>query len=219
VAYKERITREVKFDYTHKKQTGGSGQYGRIIGTLGPSDSEEFEFENKVTGGHVPREYIPSVEKGFVSMLENGLHIGAPLAGLRVTLVDGAAHSVDSSDMAFQTAARGCFREFYRKGNPQALEPIMDVTIEGPSEFQGDMVGTVLQRRGVLVGTTEDEGFVRIQAEVPLAEMFGYATTLRSVTQGKAEFAMEFRRYAPAPKDVEEELVKKYREEREAGER
>jgi len=213
VAYRERITKPVCFDYTHKKQTGGSGQYGRIIGRLEPAESGEFEFESAVTGGNVPREYIPSVEKGFRQSIERGTFIGAPLAGLKVTLEDGAAHSVDSSDMAFQTAARGAFREFYPKGKPQALEPIMNVSIEGPSEFQGEMVGTVLQRRGVLVGTTEDEGFVRIEAEVPLAEMFGYATALRSATQGKAEFSMEFHRYAPAPQSVQEELVKAYREE------
>jgi elongation factor G len=216
VAYRERITREVKFDYTHKKQTGGAGQYGRIIGTLALAEGEDFEFENRVTGGHVPREYIPSVEKGFRSILEAGLHIGAPVSGLRVVLEDGASHSVDSSDMAFQAAARGCFREFYAKGKPQTLEPIMNVSVEGPGEFQGEIVGTILQRRGVLIGTTEDEGFVRIEAEVPLAEMFGYATTLRSATQGKAEFSMEFRRYSPAPREVDEELVKQYQERRKA---
>ena len=216
VAYRERLTQLVKFDYTHKKQTGGSGQYGRVIGRLEPSESGEFEFESEVTGGNVPREYIPSVEKGFRSAIEKGSHIGAPLDGVRVVLEDGAAHSVDSSDMAFQTAGRDAFREYYKKGKPKALEPLMNVTIEGPSEFQGEMVGTVLQRRGVLIGTTEDDGFVRIEAEVPLSEMFGYATALRSATQGKAEFSMEFHRYAPAPKEVEEELVAKYREELEA---
>ena len=215
VAYRERITREIEFDYTHKKQTGGSGQYGRIIGSLGPAEDGKFEFVNSVTGGNVPREYIPSVEKGFRAMLAEGSFIGAPVDGLVVNLRDGASHSVDSSDMAFQTAARAAFREYYTKGKPQALEPLMAVTVEGPTEFQGDIVGTVLQRRGMLVGTNEDQGFVRIDAEVPLAEMFGYATSLRSATQGKAEFTMEFRRYASAPKEVEEVLVKEYRERRE----
>ena len=215
VAYRERLTKPVKFDYTHKKQTGGSGQYGRIIGTLEPSDDGDFVFESVVTGGNVPREYISSVEKGFASILDKGTYIGAPVLALKVTLEDGAAHSVDSSDMAFQAAGRGAFREYYPKAKPQALEPIMNVSIEGPNEFQGEMVGTVLSRRGVLVGTTEDDGFVRIEAEVPLAEMFGYATTLRSSTQGKAEFSMEFHRYSPAPREIQEELVEKYREERE----
>jgi len=219
VAYRERITRPVKFDFTHKKQTGGAGQYGRIIGTLAPAEGEEFEFVNQVTGGHVPREYIPSVEKGFRSIIETGPHIGAPVSGLRVVLEDGASHSVDSSDMAFQAAARGCFRVYYPKGAPATLEPIMNVSVEGPSEFQGEMVGTILQRRGVLVGTTETEGFVRIEAEVPLAEMFGYASTLRSATQGKAEFSMEFHRYAPAPREVDQELAKIHQERRKSAEK
>ena len=216
VAYRERITQEVKFDYTHKKQTGGSGQYGRIIGTMFPIEGEDFEFESVVTGGNVPREYIPSVQKGFVASIGAGTYIGAPVSGLKVQLADGNAHSVDSSDMAFQAAARGCFREYYPKGKPQALEPVMNVSIEGPNEFQGEIVGTVLQRRGVLVGTSEDDGFVRVEAEVPLSEMFGYATSLRSATQGKAEFTMEFHKYAPAPREVQEELVAAYREELEA---
>ncbi len=215
VAYRERITREVKYDYTHKKQTGGSGQYGRIIGTMSPNDEGEWEYVVKVTGGNVPKEFIPSVEKGFVSCLDEGLLIGAPLDGLTVNLLDGNSHSVDSSDNAFQAAARGCFREFYMKGKPQVLEPIMNVVVESPTEFQGDVVGTILQRRGILVGTAEDEGFVRVEAEVPLSEMFGYATDLRSVTQGKAEFSMEFQKYAPVPRDVEEGLIEEYRKQRE----
>lgn len=216
VAYRERITREIKFDYTHKKQTGGSGQYGRIIGVMAPLEEGEFEYVSEVTGGNVPREYIPSVEKGFKASLEKGSLIGAPIDGLKVTLQDGAYHAVDSSDMAFQTAARGCFREFYPKGSPEVLEPVMNVAIEGPTEFQGDIVGTVLQRRGILIGTMEEDGFVRIEAEVPLAEMFGYATTLRSATQGKAEFSMEFHRYSTAPKAVQEELIEIFRSEQKA---
>jgi len=216
VAYREQLTKTIDFSYTHKKQTGGSGQYGKIVGRIGPGELAEYEFVNSVTGGNVPKEYIPSVEKGFRSMLEEGMLIGAPVHSLRVELEDGAYHAVDSSDMAFQAAARGCFREFYMRAAPQALEPIMNVSIEGPTEFQGEIVGTILQRRGILIGTTEDMGFVRIEAEVPLAEMFGYATTLRSATQGKAEFTMEFHRYAPAPRNVEEELVKKYQAERAA---
>ncbi|MAG56406.1 MAG: elongation factor G [Planctomycetes bacterium] len=214
VAYRERMTRELSFDYTHKKQTGGSGQFGRIIGAMGPSEEDGFEYIDSVRGGHIPREFIPSVRKGFNSMMEEGPLIGAPVQSLKVELQDGKHHAVDSSDMAFQAAARGCFREYYPKGGPQVLEPIMSVSIEGPTEFQGDMVGTVLQRRGILVGTMEDEGFVRIEAEVPLAAMFGYATALRSATQGKAEFSMEFHRYSPAPSDVQEELVAAYREEK-----
>ncbi|MCA9320497.1 MAG: elongation factor G, partial [Planctomycetes bacterium] len=215
VAYRERMTSDVHFDYTHKKQTGGSGQYGRIIGNIGPNEDGKWEFINSVTGGNVPKEYIGSVEKGFVSMLPEGTLIGAPVDGMTVELKDGASHAVDSSDMAFQAAARGCFREYYAKGKPQVLEPVMNVTIEGPSEYQGEIVGTILQRRGILVGTTEDDGFVQIETEVPLATMFGYATDLRSVTQGKAEFTMEFHRYSPVPRDVEEKLVDEYRKRRE----
>ncbi|MCK9995175.1 MAG: elongation factor G, partial [Candidatus Krumholzibacteria bacterium] len=146
-----------------------------------------------------------------------GQYIGAPVQGLKVTMRDGNSHAVDSSDMAFQTACRATFREFYKKGKPVALEPLMLVSIEGPSEYQGDIIKTLMQRRGVIVGTTEDEGFVRVDANVPLAEMFGYATVLRSSTQGKAEFTMEFARYAPAPREVAEELVQEYMEKKAAG--
>ncbi len=213
VAFRERISRLVEFDYTHKKQTGGSGQYGRIIGTMAPQEEGQFTFENKVSGGNVPREYVPSVEKGFRQSLDKGLLIGAPVEGLEVILLDGNHHAVDSSDMAFQTAAKSCFRENYSRGKPEVIEPLMIVSLEGPSEFQGDMVGTLLQRRGILNGTFDEDGFVRIEAEVPLAEMFGYATTLRSATQGKAEFTMEFNRYAAAPRSIQEELISKHKKE------
>jgi elongation factor G len=216
VAYRETMTKTVPYDYTHKKQTGGSGQYGRIIGELSPSESGEYEFVNKVVGGNVPTEYIGSVEKGFRSCLERGEYFGFPLAGLRVVLSDGAAHSVDSSDNAFQAAARGAFREYYVQGKPTVLEPIMKVAVEGPSEFQGDIMGTVMKRRGIILGTTEEDGFTRIEADVPLSEMFGYATVLRSATQGKAEFTMEFSRYGVAPAEVCEELRKAWLDKRAA---
>ncbi len=218
VAYRETITRKVEFDYTHKKQTGGSGQYGRVVGTIGPrQDGEDFLFENHVVGGRIPSEYISAVEKGFRSSLERGEYIGYPVVGIHVDLIDGAFHAVDSSDTAFQAAARGAFRESYLKGKPIALEPIMLVSVEGPSEYQGEILATLMQRRGMIVGTTEDEGFVRIDAEVPLSEMFGYATVLRSATQGKAEFTMEFKRYGKAPLEVAEELRAKWLEKRSAG--
>ena len=213
VAFRERITQVTEYDYTHKKQTGGSGQFGRIIGTVGPNEKGVFEFESKVTGGNVPREYIPSVEKGFAASIVKGQLIGAPVDGLSVILRDGNYHQVDSSDMAFQAAAKGCFREYYMKAKPEVLEPLMKVDLEGPSEFQGDMIGTLNQRRGILTDTFDDDGFVRIEADVPLAEMFGYSTILRSATQGKAEFTMEFARYSPAPRDVQEELIAKYKQE------
>jgi elongation factor G len=163
-----------------------------------------------VRGGAVPTEFIPSVEKGFRSMIHKGRLIGFPVIGLRVVLNDGAAHSVDSSDNAFQAAARGAFRQVYPMAKPIVLEPIMKLGVEGPTEFQGAIIKTIMQRRGTVIGTTEQEGFCQIEADVPFAEMFGYATDLRSNTQGKAEFTLEFSRYAPAPGEVKEKLVEKY---------
>jgi elongation factor G len=212
VAYRETISQRADYLYVHKKQTGGSGQYGKIGGYVEPitDGSKDFEFVDEVRGGAVPNEFIPSVEKGFRSMIGKGRLIGFPVIGLRVVLNDGAAHSVDSSDNAFQAAARGAFREVYPRAKPIILEPLMKLGVEGPVEFQGSVLKTILQRRGTVIGTTEAEGFCQVEAEVPLSEMFGYATDLRSNTQGKAEFTLEFARYAPAPRDVTEELVKKY---------
>jgi len=210
VAYREAISRRAEFDYVHKKQTGGSGQYGRVAGYVEPLESGEFEFINEVRGGSIPTEFIPAVEKGFQSMLRKGRLIGFPVTGLRVVVNDGASHSVDSSDMAFQAAARGAFVSVYGKAEPQILEPVMRVAVEGPAEFQGAFVKTVMQRRGIVVGTTEAEGFVRVEADVPLAEMFGYSTDLRSATQGKAEYTMELSKYAPVPREISEELIKKF---------
>ncbi len=217
VAFREAITIPADFDYTHKKQTGGSGQYGRVVGRMFPTESGEYEFENKVTGGNIPTQYISAVDKGFKSSLDKGPLVGFPIVGVGISLTDGNSHNVDSSDMAFQAAARAAFREVYPRAKPQVLEPLMKVEVETPGEFQGDVMGTLMQRRGMIIGTTEDAGFVRIEAEVPLSEMFGYATALRSSTQGKAEFSMEFSRYAPAPREIEEELIKKYQEKRAAG--
>jgi elongation factor G len=212
VAYRETISQRADYLYVHKKQTGGSGQYGKIGGYVEPitDGSKDFEFLDEVRGGAVPNEFIPSVEKGFRSMIGRGRLIGFPVIGLRVVLNDGAAHSVDSSDNAFQAAARGAFREVYPRAKPIILEPLMKLGVEGPVEFQGAVLKTILQRRGTVIGTTETEGFCQVEAEVPLASMFGYATDLRSNTQGKAEFTLEFSRYAPAPRDVTEELIKKY---------
>jgi elongation factor G len=213
VAYRETITRRAPFNYTHKKQTGGSGQFGRVVGYLEPWTEGRYRFDDQITGGSIPREFIAAVDKGFQSMIGKGLVIGAQVTGVSVTLNDGASHSVDSSDIAFQEAARGAWRESYPKASPQILEPLMKVACEGPSEFQGGIVGILMQRRGIIIGTTEGEGFSRVEAEVPLAEMFGFSTVLRSATQGKAEFTMEFSRYAPVPAALGEELIKKHREE------
>ncbi|MGH0033420.1 MAG: elongation factor G [Myxococcota bacterium] len=212
VAYREAISQRAEFAYTHKKQTGGSGQFGRVCGWVEPivEGDEDFEFINEIRGGAIPTEYIPSVEKGFRSCLDKGRLIGFPVIGMRICINDGQSHSVDSSDNAFQAAARGAFRDVYGKAKPIILEPVMKVELEGPSEFQGALLKTIMQRRGTVIGTTEEEGFCRVESEVPLSEMFGYATDLRSVTQGKAEFTMEFARYLPAPGEVQDELKKKY---------
>ncbi|MCX5744652.1 MAG: elongation factor G [Proteobacteria bacterium] len=208
VAYRETITKKVDFNYTHKKQTGGSGQYGKVVGYAEPFEGD-FEFGDEIKGGAIPREFIPSCEKGFKSMIIKSPRLGVPVVGLRIALTDGSAHAVDSSDIAFQEAARGAFREFFPRATPKILEPIMKVSVEGPAEFSGNILGTLMQRRGVVVGSTEDDGAVRIDAEVPLAEMFGYSTPLRSSTQGKAEFTMEFAKYAETPANITEELLKK----------
>jgi len=208
VAYRETIGQRVEFNYTHKKQTGGSGQYGRVAGHAEPTD-QDFEFVDEIRGGAIPREFISSCEKGFRSMMAKSPRLGVPVTGIRVTINDGQAHAVDSSDIAFQEAARGAFREFFPKARPRILEPIMKVTVEGPSEFSGNILSTLMQRRGVIIQSTEEDGMVRVDSEVPLAEMFGYSTPLRSATQGKAEFTMEFAKYADVPSAIGEELLLK----------
>jgi elongation factor G len=212
VAYREAISQAVDFDYTHKKQTGGSGQYARVIGRLEPLAKGVFEFSNEVKGGRIPREFIPSCEKGFRAALRKGPLIGFPVTGVRVVLTDGQYHPVDSSDIAFQTAAQGAFRQVYMKAKPQILEPIMKVSVEGPTEFAGNVFATISQRRGVIVSSVEDGTFSRVDAEVPLAEMFGYSTVLRSLTQGKAEFTMEFLKYGRVPPHIAEMLTEQHLE-------
>ena len=210
VAYRETITRQADFDYTHKKQTGGSGQFGRVAGYMEPLEEGGYEFVDEIVGGSIPREYISSCDKGFQACMVKGVLIGAPITGLRCVINDGNSHSVDSSDMAFQQAAKGAFKQGYQKASPVIMEPIMKVAVEGPSEFQGAVMGSLNQRRGVIVGTFEEGNYTVVEAEMPLSEMFGYSTTLRSLTQGKAEFTMEFASYKQVPKSVSEELVKEY---------
>ena len=207
VAYREAIGQAVEFDYTHKKQTGGSGQYARVSGRLEPLAKGGYEFANEVKGGRIPREFIPSCDKGFRAAMKKGSLIGFPVVGVRVVVADGQYHPVDSSDIAFQTAAQGAFRQVYSKARPQILEPIMKVSVEGPTEFAGNVFATISQRRGTIVSSVEDGQFSRVDAEVPLAEMFGYSTVLRSLTQGKAEFTMEFLKYGRVPSFVAEELT------------
>jgi len=214
VAYRETITTRADFNYTHKKQTGGSGQFGRVAGYLEPLEEGEYEFVDNIVGGVIPREFITSCDKGFKRSLEKGSLCGAAITGVRCVINDGAAHSVDSSDVAFQLASVGAFKEGYMKANPVIMEPIMKVAVEGPSEFQGAVMGSLNQRRGMIIGTVEEGNYTVVEAEVPLSEMFGYSTTLRSLTQGKAEFTMEFATFKQVPKSVSEELIKKFQNEK-----
>ncbi len=219
VAYRETITKRADFNYTHKKQTGGSGQYGRVAGFMEPCEEKEYEFVDSIKGGAIPNEYIPSCDKGFKRAMQQGSLIGAPVVNVRCTINDGQYHPVDSSDIAFQTAAIGAFREGYAKAGPCILEPIMKVSISGPTEFQGNMFGLINQRRGVIIDTTDENNTSTVNAEVPLSEMFGFSTILRSSTQGKAEFTMEFLKYGKVPNAVSDELQKKYQEERKAAQK
>ncbi len=217
VAYRETIRQNAEFNYTHKKQTGGAGQFARVGGFIEPLDGEVeegYEFVDKIVGGSIPREYIPSCDRGFKEQLRQGTLIGQPVVDVRVVLNDGSYHAVDSSEMAFKTASMAAFREVYPKANPVILEPIMKVEVSAPEEFQGMVIGQLNQRRGIIVGTEMDSGYVVVEVEVPLSEMFGYSTDLRSATQGKGEFTMEFARYSPVPKLVQEELIKEYQLER-----
>src|SRR5258706_4063991 len=214
VAYRETITQKSEIAYTHKKQTGGSGQYAKIGDYIEPlpADSvETYEFVDDVTGGSIPREFIPACDKGFKEGVKKGALIGFPVVGVRATVNDGLSHAVDSSEMAFKTAALMGFREAYSGAKPTILEPIMKVEVEAPVEFQGSVVGQVNQRRGVILETVSSD-VVTVTAEVPLNSMFGYSTDLRSATHGKGNFTMEFARYAPVPKQEQEEMIKKYRE-------
>lgn len=209
VAYRETITQRAEFNYTHKKQTGGSGQYGRVAGYMEPVADEEFVFDNKVTGGSIPTAFIPACEKGFRNCLKKGPKMEFPVVGVRVVINDGASHAVDSSEMAFQAAARGAFLEAYAKAKAVIHEPIMKVTVETPTEFQGSVMGLLNQRRGIIVGSQDEGPMCVVEAQVPLAEMFGFSTVLRSATQGKAQFTMEFLTYKQVPAAVAEELQKK----------
>jgi len=207
VAYRETITRKAEFNYTHKKQTGGSGQYGRIAGYMEPITEAEFEFVNKITGGAIPSQFIPACEKGFRACMAKGPRMEFPVTGVRILINDGASHNVDSSEMAFQASARGAFREAYAKAKPVIHEPVMKVVVETPTEFQGSAMGLLNQRRGMIVGAQDDGPMCVIEAQVPLAEMFGFSTVLRSATQGQAQFTMEFALYKLVPQSIAEELV------------
>jgi len=212
VAYREAISKRVDFNYTHKKQTGGAGQFGRVQGYIKPLAEGHYEFVNEIKGGNIPKEFIPSCDKGFKSSMKKGQLIGFPIVGIKVVLHDGQSHPVDSSDLAFQAAAREAFKQAYAKAKSKILEPIMKVSVEGPSEFVGNVFATINQRRGIIISSVEDGIFARVDAEVPLSEMFGYSTILRSLTQGKAEFTMEFLKYGKVPTNISDELKTLYRE-------
>ncbi|UJP39835.1 elongation factor G [Cellulomonas palmilytica] len=215
VAYRETIRRTVeKFDYTHKKQTGGSGQYAKVQITFEPLESDEgelYQFENAVTGGRVPREYIPSVDAGIQSAMQLGVLAGYPLVGIKATLIDGAAHDVDSSEMAFKIAGSMALKEAVRKADPVLLEPVMAVEVRTPEDYMGDVIGDLNSRRGMIQSMEDATGVKVIRAQVPLSEMFGYVGDLRSKTQGRAVYSMQFDSYAEVPRNVAEEIIKKTR--------
>ena len=207
VAYRETITQRAEFNYTHKKQTGGSGQYGRVAGYVEPVADADFVFENEVKGGSIPTQYISAVEKGFRQCLAKGPKMEFPVTGIRVVINDGASHAVDSSDMAFQATARGAFKEGYLKAKPVIHEPIMKVVVETPTEFQGPVMGLLNQRRGMIVGAQDEGPMCVVEAQVPLGEMFGFSTVLRSSSQGKAQFTMEFALYRQVPQSIAEKIA------------
>jgi elongation factor G len=215
VAYRETIRRPVeKYDYTHKKQTGGSGQYAKVQMTFAPLQSDEgalYEFENKVTGGRVPREYIPSVDQGVQDAMQLGVLAGYPLVGIKATLLDGAAHDVDSSEMAFKIAGSMILKEAVRKADPVLLEPVMAVEVRTPEAYMGDVIGDLNSRRGQIQSMEDASGVKVVRAQVPLSEMFGYVGDLRSKTQGRANYSMQFDSYAEVPRNVAEEIIKKSR--------
>jgi elongation factor G len=223
VNYRETIQVKSNISQTHKKQSGGSGQFARIAGYLEPiaegvelAEGVYHQFQDDTVGGSIPKNFIPAIEKGFVEQMRNGMLIGAQMVNIKFVINDGLHHPVDSSDIAFKICAMSALREVYESCKPVIMEPIMTVGLEGPEEFQGAMMGLINQRRGVIVSSNNNEGFTQVESEVPLSEMFGFSTTLRSATQGKGEFTMEFAKYAAVPKMVQDELVKKYKEARAA---
>jgi elongation factor G len=217
VAFRETITRRGEFNYTHKKQSGGKGQFGRVAGFIEPLPADfvgTYEFVDEIVGGVIPRNFIPACDKGFTEAVKTGRLIGFPIVGVRVTIEDGAYHDVDSDELSFKTAAIMGFREAYERAAPVVLEPMMKLETSAPEEFQGSVMGQINQRRGMILNSATNEGYAIIEAEVPLNEMFGYSTDLRSATQGKGEFTMEFSKYSPVPRNVQEEMVKKYQEQK-----
>ena len=212
--YREAITRKATFDYLHKKQTGGFGPVcacsRQIIGYIEPIEEETFEFVNECVGTNVPSEFIPSVEKGCRDAIAKGDLVGFPVEGLRVVLQDGAAHAVDSSDQAFRAAALYAVKKAIGEAGAKVLEPVMALEVSAPTEFQGDIMGSINQRRGMITNNSTDGAQSVINADVPLAQLFGYSTDIRSQTQGKGEFTMEYKTHTSVMPDQQAELVKEF---------
>ena len=220
VSYKETVTSRAEFNYLHKKQSGGSGQFARVIGYVEPIEEElykkgvEFEFKNHVIGQNIPPEFIPSCEKGAMKACEKGVLAGHPISGVRVVITDGQAHAVDSNDMAFQLAMQYGIREGFKKARAQIMEPVMKIEVVAPSEFQGTIIAGLNKRNGLIMGSdlSDDGSQVTILADCPLSAMFGYSTDLRSSTQGKGEFTMEYKEHQAVSKDIQEDLIKQFLE-------
>ena len=216
VAYRETIRAKAEnVEYTHKKQTGGSGQFAKVLVTFEPLEENEegktYEFNDAVTGGRVPREYIPSVDAGIQAAMENGVLAGFPMVGVKATLEDGAYHDVDSSEMAFKIAGQMVFREGAKRAKPVILEPVMDVEVRTPEEYMGDVIGDLNSRRGQISSMEDATGVKIVRALVPLSEMFGYVGDLRSKTQGRAVYTMQFAKYQEVPKAIADEIISKAR--------
>jgi elongation factor G len=210
VAYREKITQRVEHDYTHKKQSGGSGQFAALTIVAEPLQAGGgFEFDNQIVGGAIPKEYIPGVEKGLESVLGAGVLAGFPVVDLKVSLIDGKYHDVDSSALAFEIAARACLREALTKGRSVLLEPIMKVEVVTPEDYVGDVIGDLLSRRGQVQGQDTRGNAIAVEAFVPLANMFGYVNQLRSFTQGRAQYTMQFSHYQEVPQNVADEVKAK----------
>jgi elongation factor G len=217
VAYRETITKRLEDSYTHKKQTGGSGQFAKIDYIVEPAEpGEGFTFESKVVGGNVPKEFIPAVEKGFRTSKETGVLAGFPCLDFNVTLIDGAHHAVDSSAVAFETAARAAYRQSMPKAGAQLLEPIMKLDVFTPEDHVGDVIGDLNRRRGMITSQDSTPTGIRVKAEAPLSCMFGYIGDLRTMTSGRGQFSMEFDHYSPCPKNVADEIIEKAAEEKAA---
>jgi elongation factor G len=217
VAYRETITKEISDSYTHKKQSGGSGQFAKIDYRIEPGEAGTgFIFESKVVGGNVPKEYIPAVEKGFKGMVSKGPLAGYPCLDFKVVLLDGGSHAVDSSALAFEIASKAAYRQTMPKAGPQILEPIMKLDVFAPEEKVGDVIGDLNRRRGVIQGQDSTPGGIRVKAEAPLSAMFGYIGDLRTMTSGRGQFSMEFSHYAPCPKNVSDDVIAKAKAKEEA---